>query len=118
MYSSVFSAIKIHNTRTEFFECSIGVKQGETLSPTLFNIYTHDLPSVLDSENSPCLNERKVTCLMFADDLVLFSLDQKSLQSNMNKLQEFCEKWRLRINVKKTKIIEFCISGRISKCKF
>jgi len=56
--------------------------------------------------------------LLFADDLVLFSLHPGELQRNINNLQTYCDCWKLKINIKKTKIIEFCISGKLCNIEF
>ena len=118
MYSKVQSSIKINSKRTEFFKCNIGVKQGESLSPNLFNLYTHDLPDIFCMDNAPMLSDEKISCLMFADDLVIFSLKPGELQENLNRLKVYCDKWKLKINLQKTKIIEFCPSGKICNIKF
>ena len=46
---------------------------------------------------------RRITHLLFADDLVLFSDTVIGLQRKLNKLAEYCEKWGLSINDSKTK---------------
>ena len=42
---------------------------------------------------------------MYADDLVLMSLSEVGLQSKLNKLDEYCRKWGLEVNTKKTKVM-------------
>jgi DNA-binding protein YbaB len=43
--------------------------------------------------------------LSWADDLVIMSTSKKGLQKCMDKLSEYCEKWNLHVNVKKTMIM-------------
>jgi hypothetical protein len=46
--------------------------------------------------------------LSFADDLVFFLESQKGLQTFLNKLDNYCFKWQLTVNIKKkTKIMVF-----------
>ena len=53
--------------------------------------------------------------MLWADDLVLLALDEHTLQSSLNALNEFCESWGLQINPKKTKVLIFNKSGRLLK---
>ena len=39
MYTKTMSCIKINNFLTKWFEVNNGVRQGDTLSPTLCNLY-------------------------------------------------------------------------------
>ncbi len=41
---------------------------------------------------------------MFADDIVLFTTNHQTLQSQVNLLFRYSEKWGLKINVSKTKV--------------
>ena len=43
MYTKTISCIKINNFLTKWFEVTNGVRQGDTLSPTLFAIYINNL---------------------------------------------------------------------------
>ena len=47
----------------------------------------------------------KVNELMYADDLILLSKTKDGLQKQIDELLIFCEKWKLDINVKKTKVM-------------
>ena len=39
---------------------------------------------------------------MCADDMIIMSTTQKGLQKCFNELNEYCEKWKLNVNQKKT----------------
>ena len=76
------------------------------MSPNLFNIYINDLPSIFDGDSdSPKLKDSSVHCLMYADDLVLMSLSEVGLQYKLDKLYEYCKKWGLEVNTKKTQVM-------------
>ena len=103
------SAVKINNKMTEACPCYTGVKQGCMLSPTLFNLYLSDLPEFLNSSSSTDIllddSERPINCLLYADDLVIFSRSANGLQTLLNKLESYCEKTELSVNLDKTKVM-------------
>lgn len=106
MYSDCKSCIKNDGLLSNSFSCLSGVRQGDVMSPNLFNIYINDLPSIFASDNdSPKLKDVYVHCLMYADDLVLMSLSEDGLQNKLNKLDAYCKEWGLEINSKKTKVM-------------
>ena len=43
LYSNPMSRVVLEGFETEYFRCPIGVKQGDSLSPTLFSIFVNDL---------------------------------------------------------------------------
>ena len=90
--------------------------QGNNWESLLFNLFVNDLHERIHScENSVTLNSTEFSCLLYADDLVLLASNPKSLQHNINILNNYCNDWHLRVNLKKTKIVTFSNSGR--KCK-
>ena len=90
-----------------------GVIQGDNLSPLLFNIYVNDLPRALEvgKTNPIRIMDRNLNSLMWADDIILMSETREGLQQCINNLQDYCQEWKLEINLKKTKTIIFNKSG-------
>ena len=58
------------------------------------------------------LRERPTNCLLYADDLVIFARSAEGLQRILNKLESFCEKVDLTVNLDKTKVMIFNNSGK------
>ena len=52
---------------------------------------------------------------MYADDIVLLSNSAGGLQKMLNSLLQFCQRWNLKVNVAKTKVIIFNKSGKLLK---
>ena len=114
MYANVKTCVKVDNKRTSMFATNVGVKQGDALSPLLFNLFSNDIPDkLMINERIPTLNNQSVNCLMYVYDLVILSTSARGLQLQMDKLHDFCIKWHLNINIQKTKVIEFNSQGRM-----
>ena len=47
----------------------------------------------------------KIFMLLYADDIVIFSKSAEELQESLNLLVDYCNRWKLNINVKKTKLM-------------
>ena len=45
--------------------------------------------------------------ILFADDIVLFTTDPGSLQSQIDSIYQYSERWSLKINISKTKLCVF-----------
>ena len=56
-----------------------------------------------------------ISCLMYADDIVLLSKTAKGLQTFLCRLEDFCNLWNLKVNINKTKFIIFNKAGRVLK---
>ena len=94
--------LKLKITIPNFFNLDRGVKQGDSLSPTLFNCFINDLHDIFDSTCDPLmLEESFISSLSFADDLVLVSSTHAGLQAAIDKLETYCNNWQLTVNVKK-----------------
>ena len=70
----------------------MGVKQGDTLSTILFNLYINDLPSIFsfDGNDPIVVDHTPINCLIYADDLVIMSTSAEGLQECLNKLATYC----------------------------
>lgn len=115
MYQNVTASVKNGNQLSDQFSIQRGVKQGDILSPLLFNIFMNDIVHLFDHDDTPLLLKSKVSCLMYADDLVIFSTSKNGLQNCLNRLNDYCNKWKLAINHSKSKIMCFSRLGKVSK---
>ena len=90
------------------FRIQKGIKQGDTLSSYLFNLYLNDINKIFNCDDNcpPLLMSKFVGCLLYADDLFI-SQTEHDLQKSLNNLYEYCNIWKLQLNVRKTNIIIF-----------
>ena len=114
MYEVSTSSVKCNNLITDAMPVTLGVKQGDNLSPNLFKIFINDLPKYLqDCIDCVSLNDQPINCLLYADDLVLLSSSLNGLQERLDNLNRFCNDWCLSINPMKTKVLIFNKAGRL-----
>jgi len=66
------------------------------------------LHEIFDDSCDPLiLQKSKIASLSFADDLVILSTSHHGLQNALKKLEDYCYKWQLTVNVKRTKVMTF-----------
>ena len=130
LYNKAKSSVIINGKLSDSFPCQTGVRQGDNLSPLLFSIYLHDLEHFLHDKyeglklTSEIQNEHKIVnemekyiklfVLMYADDTILLAESEKELQNALNAMSDYCEMWKLQLNVKKMKVVVFS-RGKIRK---
>jgi hypothetical protein len=113
-----------HNGQvTDFFNCKIGVRQGDNLSPLLFAIFINDFNKYIGEKYSgltyasKLCNELlsdsevevfiKLFTLLYADDTIIMAESPEELQKALTATAAYCEQWGLKINPSKSKIMIF-----------
>lgn len=128
MYDNAKSCIRKGNMVSSFFACSIGVRQGENLSPLLFALFINDFSDHISKHYSglsplhtcyPTANTEelvfvKIFTLLYADDTVVLSESEAELQLALNAVYDYCCLNKLQVNTDKTKIIIFS-RGKVRK---
>ena len=107
MYSNSYAYIKLSGHLSKRFQIRKGTEQGHPLSPDLFKVFLSDMSCLLDFPNCPVLSNMIVSHLLWADDLILLSLDQETTQKQLDILGKFCNEWGIEINELKTKAVIF-----------
>ena len=106
--------MKYDNKLSEPYTCFLGVAQGECLSPFLFSMYLNDVEEtfLLNGYQGINMGMLKLCLLLYADDIVIFSETDMGLQHGLDLLQEYCLRWKLKVNTDKTKVMVFKKGGR------
>ena len=109
MYSNLKAQVYSNKKLGSLFNITIGTRQGCNLSPSLFNLFINDMPSILSKGNCDPVNlgRIKINTLMYADDTLLLSKSEKGLNRALSIIEIYCRKWQLQININKTKIMIF-----------
>jgi hypothetical protein len=119
MFNNSQLQVRIGDKLTSSFKSEIGVGQGDPLSANLFNVLVNGIPAVFDNTCCPVnLGNREISCLLYADDVVLLSETEHGLQNSINLLHAHCDSIGLIINTSKSKIIVFSKSGRCTNHSF
>ncbi len=109
MYRNAKGAIKMRNTISDPFPVTKGLRQGCSLSPTLFKIYIQE---ALTNWRRKCtqmgikIGNSYLTSLFFADDQVIIANDEEDMDYMIRKLTAEYEEWGLTINLNKTEYLK------------
>ena len=76
-------------------------------SPILFSMYLNDIERkyVLNGAARIDIGMLKLFLLLYADDIILFANDKENLQLSLNILENYCNRWKLKVNTQKTKVM-------------
>ena len=118
MYSNIQVAVQDGSGKniSTFFKSLVGVRQGDNLSPTLFNIFINDLPKIFDDSCAPTrIGSTPFNAMLYADDLMVISETQSGLQEAMYKLEKYCSSWSMKVNTSKSKFM-VTTGDRVQPC--
>ena len=118
-YEKVCLRAKVNGNLSEPFASMQGVKQGCPKSTDLFGIFIECLADYVDAWDrqkpdsetyasaAPVIGGKRVTCLLYADDLTLCALSIHRMQFLLNRLHEFCIAFGMRVNITKCEMLVF-----------
>ena len=118
LYKNPRAKVLLNEFETDYFNCPIGVKQGDNISATLFSIFINNLAEEIKATKVGInLNEKIdnkdfkdrfndiLSILLYADDIVLITSNENDLQFLLNIVENWCRKWRLEVNLTKTNVM-------------
>ena len=81
----------------------------------LFSMYINDLEEtfVLQDVKGIEIGMLTLFLLLYTDDIVIFSESEAGLQQGLDILENYCGRWKLCVNVNKTKVMIFKKGVRI-----
>ena len=113
-YSKLKSCVNIDGKLSEYFECTVGTRQGCVASPIIFSLFINDLVDYLHVHCGDGIYVSReadsLISLLFADDVAGFSDSVGRLQRIIDSIASFCDLVGMKINSKK-KIIVFRNGG-------
>ena len=96
--------VHVNKSKSRPIPLHAGTPQGSCLSPILFSIYVNDIPFNLMNGCQPS---------QYADDTCIWSTGSDSrstgtaIQNSLNKMEQWCCKWRVKLCPSKTKVVLF-----------
>jgi hypothetical protein len=99
---------------SEPFRAGVGVKQGGSMSPWLFNKYINKLLELLERSGKLYkLNEMYKGIMVYADDTNVISHTVEDLRVCINIIENYCMLYDISINAKKTKWMHLGLQSSI-----
>ena len=102
--NKITAKVKTEEGETDEFEIKTGVRQGDVLSSTLFNIILEYIIRKLNISDTIINKETQI--IAYADDVVIISRSKKKLIETCRKLIQESSEANMKINVDKTKYMK------------
>ena len=108
LYASQEATVRTGHGTTDWFQIGKGVRQGCILSPCLFNFYVEYImrnPGLDEAQAGIKIARRNINKLRYADDTTHMAECEEELRSLLMKVKEEGEKFGLKLNIQKPKIM-------------
>ena len=103
LYAHQEATVRTGHGTTDWFQIGKGVRQGCILSPWLFNLYAEYIMRNAGLEETQ--TGININNLRYADDTTLMADSEEELKSLFMKVKEESEKFGLKLNIQKMKIM-------------
>ena len=107
LYDQAVSAVRVGKDISDWFSQTVGVRQGCTLSPDLFNLFLEHIlteaKASFDDEFGVQVNGERLTDLFFADDIDVMSDNVENAQNMLHQINESSKRYGMEINREKKK---------------
>lgn len=101
-YEDCVTSVNVDGQETPLIDMKVGVKQGDPMSPLLFNLALDPLIHALESLGRGYkVGTSNLSTLAFADDLVMVSSSWDGMVDNIRILESFCRLTGLAVQARK-----------------
>ena len=107
LYAKSTSKVRLGAKFSEKFPCSVGLRQGCVLSPSLFNVFLEEIVSTTVEEltGGVCVQGLLVNNLRFTDDIALITDESNELKLLTNRLNTESTRFRVENSAEKSKTL-------------
>ena len=100
--------VKWGDAFSEEFCVPLGTKQGGISSPGFFSLYINDMIDLMRKSGLGChIIHVFLAAILFADDLAILAPSRSALQKLISICEDYCRKFCLQFNSKKSKVMTF-----------
>jgi hypothetical protein len=116
-YNKLCARVRWNDAFSRAFYVPSGMRQGSLLSPSIFNVFINAvIISIIDIQYGCHLSQFNVSCILYADDVLLISASVTGLQNLLDVCSLACAELGLTFNVKKSSCIVLgAFASKISK---
>ena len=106
----------MQNKMSDAYKCLLGVRQGDRVSPSVCSMFLSDIEDIFIDNGLSGINADifKLFLILYADDIVIFANSKEELQLSLDALYKYCQRWKMIVNINKTKVMVFRKSGRLT----
>lgn len=101
MYKNSTTQIEYGGWVSDPINPTCGVKQGDPMSPVLFNLIIDEMIKYQDNDIGVCIGNMQVNIMAFADDLILIASTQRGLQHLIDQTTKYLYNTGLEMNASK-----------------
>jgi hypothetical protein len=116
-YNKLCARVRSNGAFSKAFCVPSGVRLGSLLLPSIFNVFNNAMIiSIIDSHYGCHLSQLNVSCIFYADDILLISASVTGLQNLLDVCSLASVELGLTFNVKKSSCIAFgALASKVSK---
>ena len=97
--------VRVNGKQSKPFHVGVGLWQWCVLSPLLFIVYMNWIDKCSQADECATIGNCKISRLLFADDLVLFSSTESGLRRALKSFADACNTAGMKISTTKTEVL-------------
>ena len=97
--------VRVNGKQLKPLHVGVGLRQGCVLSPLHFIVYMNWIDKGSQADKCATIGNCKISCLLFADDLVLLFSTESGLQSALISFADACNTAEMKTSTAKTEVL-------------